>query len=157
MHLGLSVPLTEIHIEELVPAFSHPQFEDWFGGFGDYRKIQHHWSWLFIFLLITSLCSCRTGLRCSAIVLMVKEQLSRPEILDNNVHLWTLQFTVIKFSMWFWEWFTVHWFWYLKCVLWYKHSSASSHWSQYNPKFLFRHSLSSVFSRNLVNSKIKEK
>lgn len=112
MHLGLSVPLTEIHMEELVPAFSHPQFEDWFSGFGDYRKIQHHWSWLFIFLLITSLCSCRTGLRCSAIVLMVKEQLSRPEILDNNVHL-RCSFTVIKFSMCFWEWFTVHWFWYL--------------------------------------------
>lgn len=26
---------------------------------------------VFIFLLITFLCSCRTGLRCSAIVLMV--------------------------------------------------------------------------------------
>lgn len=134
MHLGLSVPRTEIHMEELVPAFSHPQFWDWFSGFGDYRKTQHHWSWMFIFLLITSPCSTRTGLRCSANVLMVQEQLSRPEILDNNIHLQS-SFTVIKFSTCFWEWFTVHWFWYLKCVPWYKYSSERSHWSQYNLKF----------------------
>lgn len=69
--LGPSVPLVEINMEELVPAFSHPQFKDWFSGCGDYRKIPHHRSWMFIFLLITSPCSASTNLRCSAIVLMV--------------------------------------------------------------------------------------